>query len=209
MKCWDRMPWSSFFDCWTLSQLFHSPLSPLSRRSLVLLSAMRIVSSAYLRLLIFLPEILFPACASSSLAFCLMYSAYKLNRQDDRIQPWCAPFSISNQFVNPCLVLTVASSPVYRFLKRQVMWPGIPNSLRLLRIFNKAHKKQGVMEGNKVLLSYKVAWTVCCIQIGVIRGNLSHQEMLHGWDCSWGWSWMMSRNWTKAKDRKIRCIYEK
>ena len=27
MKLWDRMPWSSFFECWVLSQLFHSPLS--------------------------------------------------------------------------------------------------------------------------------------------------------------------------------------
>ena len=35
----------------------------------------RVVSSAYLRLLIFFPEILIPACASSSLAFCMMYSA--------------------------------------------------------------------------------------------------------------------------------------
>ena len=35
MKWWDQMPWSSFFECWLLSQLFHSPLSPLSRGSLV------------------------------------------------------------------------------------------------------------------------------------------------------------------------------
>ena len=34
-----------------------------------LLSAIRVASSAYLRLLIFLPAILIPACASSSLAF--------------------------------------------------------------------------------------------------------------------------------------------
>ena len=27
MKWWDRMPWSSFSECWALSQLFHSPLS--------------------------------------------------------------------------------------------------------------------------------------------------------------------------------------
>ena len=40
-----------------------------------LLSAIRVVSSEYLRLLIFLLEILIPACASSSLAFCMMYSA--------------------------------------------------------------------------------------------------------------------------------------
>ena len=51
------------------------------------LYATRVVSSAYLRLLIFLPAILIPACASSSQAFCMMYSAYKLNKQGDNIQP--------------------------------------------------------------------------------------------------------------------------
>ena len=39
-----------------------------------LLSAVRVASSAYLRLLIFLPAILIPACASSSPAFPMMYS---------------------------------------------------------------------------------------------------------------------------------------
>ena len=71
--------------------------------------AVRVVSSAYLRLLIFLPAILIPACASSSLAFHMMYSAYKLNNQGDNIQPWHTPFPTWNQFVFPCLVLTVAS----------------------------------------------------------------------------------------------------
>ena len=50
-----------------------------------LLSAIRVVSSAYLRLLIFLPAILIPACASSSPAFHMMYSACKLNKQGDNI----------------------------------------------------------------------------------------------------------------------------
>ena len=63
-----------------------------------LLSAIRVVSSAYLRLLIFLPAILIPACASSSPAFLLMYSAYKLNDQGDNVQPWCTPFLIWNQW---------------------------------------------------------------------------------------------------------------
>ena len=39
------------------------------------LSAIRVVSSAYLRLLIFLPEILIPVCVSSSPVFLMMYSA--------------------------------------------------------------------------------------------------------------------------------------
>ena len=51
------------------------------------LSAIRVVSSAYLRLLIFLLAILIPACASSSPAFHKMYSAYKLNKHGDNIQP--------------------------------------------------------------------------------------------------------------------------
>ena len=52
-----------------------------------LLSPMRVVSSAYQRLLIFLLAILILACASSSPTFCMMYSAYKLNKQGDNIQP--------------------------------------------------------------------------------------------------------------------------
>ena len=162
MNWWDWMSWSSFFECWVLSQPFHFPLSPSSRGSLIslqflqfgwtpgiddgqgglaycspwgprvghdwatklnwtelmeldamilvfwmlsfkptfslssltfikwlfsfsLLSAIRVVSSAYLRLLIFLPAILIPTCASSDLAFHMMYSAHKLNKQGDNI----------------------------------------------------------------------------------------------------------------------------
>ena len=95
-----------------------------------LLSAIRMVLSAYLRLLIFLLAILIPAFDSSSLAFCHLYSAYKLNNQGDNIQPWCTPFPLWNQSVVPCLVLTVASWPAHRLHRRQVRWPGIPISLR-------------------------------------------------------------------------------
>ena len=91
-----------------------------------LLSAIRVVSSAYLRLLIFFLTILIPACASSSLAFRMMYSAHKLNKQGDKTQPWHTPFPIWNQSVVPYLVLTVASLPAYRFLRKQVRWSGIP-----------------------------------------------------------------------------------
>jgi len=49
------------------------------------LLALKVVSSAYLNLLIFLPATLIPACASSSPAFRMMYSAYKLNKQSDNI----------------------------------------------------------------------------------------------------------------------------
>ena len=58
-----------------------------------LLSAIRVVSSAYLRLLIFLLAVLIPASASSSLTFHMIYSAYKLNKQGDNIQPCSTSFS--------------------------------------------------------------------------------------------------------------------
>ena len=95
------------------------------------LCAIWALSSAYLKLLTFLPAILIPACASSSLAFHMMYSAYKLNKQGDNIQPWCTPFPIWNQSVVPCPVLTVAFWPAYKFLKRQIRWSGIPISWRI------------------------------------------------------------------------------
>ena len=69
------------------------------------LCAVRVVSSAYLRLLIFLPAVLIPACNSSSPVFCIMYSLYKLNS----IQLWRTLFSSLNQSVVPCKVLTMAS----------------------------------------------------------------------------------------------------
>ena len=84
----------------TFKRFFRSPL----------LSAIKLASSAYLRLLLFLLEILIPSCASSSQAFCMVYSAYKLNKQSDNIQPWCTPFLIWNQSV--CSV----SNYIYCFL---------------------------------------------------------------------------------------------
>ena len=61
-----------------------------------------------------------------------MYSEYKLNKHGDNIQPWCTPFPIWNQSV-PRPVLTVASWPAYKFLKRQVRWSGIPISFRIFQ----------------------------------------------------------------------------
>ena len=93
-------------------------------------SAIKVVSSAYLRLLIFSPTILIPACTSSSLAFCLTLHISWISR----VTIYTAlthSFSNLNQSVVPCLVLTVASWLAYRFLRRQVRWSGIPISLRI------------------------------------------------------------------------------
>ena len=83
------------------------------------LSIIRVVSCVFLRLLIFLLTITIPAWDSCSLAFCMMYSAYTLNKQDDNIQTWHIPFPILNQSVLPCPVLIIVSWPEYRFLRKQ------------------------------------------------------------------------------------------
>ena len=78
-------------------------------------------------------EDLISAWASSSPEFHMMCSAYKLNKQGDNIQPWPTPFLIWNQSVVLCPVLTVASWPEYRFLRRWVEWSGIPISFRIFQ----------------------------------------------------------------------------
>ena len=108
--------------------LFHFHQELFSSSSL---STIRVVSSAYMRLLIFLPEILIPACASSSLAVLMMYSAYKLNKHGDNMQTWRTPFPVWNHSVVPCPVLTVFSWPAYTFLRRKVRSSGIPISWRI------------------------------------------------------------------------------
>ena len=127
-------PDAMLFDFWMLT---FKPVLSLSSFTFIkrLFSssyyAIKGVSSAYLMLLILLQAILIPACESSSPAFCMMYSIYKLNKQGDNIQPWHISFSILNQPVVPCPIITLASCPAYRFFSRQVRWSGIPISLRI------------------------------------------------------------------------------
>ena len=98
------------------------------------LSAIRVVSSSYLRLLIFLPAILFKLVLQPAQRFSWC-ALNKLNKQDDNRQPWQTTFPIWNQSVGLCPVLTIASWPAYRFLRRQVRWSGIPISCRIFHIF--------------------------------------------------------------------------
>ena len=82
---------------WMLSfkPAFHPPFSPSSRGSL---GPLHFLPYGWchlpIRLLIFLLAVLIPASDSSSLSFHMMYSAYKLNKQGDNIQPCCTPFPI-------------------------------------------------------------------------------------------------------------------
>ena len=79
------------FILWMLSfkPAFNSPLSPSPRSSLV---PFHFLLLKWYHLHIwdcwyFFPALLIPACESSIPALCMMYSAYKLNKQGDNIQP--------------------------------------------------------------------------------------------------------------------------
>ena len=123
-RCHDLSVLNVEFQASFFTLFFH----PHQRGSLVPLHFLpRVASSAYLRLLILLLEVLILPCNSSSLALHMIYSEYKLNKQGDNIQP----FPIWSQSVVPCQVQTVASWPAYRFFRRQISWSGISISLRI------------------------------------------------------------------------------
>ena len=73
--------WASKPDCGISTMRKASP------NLILFIFCHKVVSSTYPRLLLFLPAILIPACVSSSPAFLMMYSAYKLNKQGDNTQP--------------------------------------------------------------------------------------------------------------------------
>ena len=77
-----------------------SSLVPLNSRlfSSSLLSAIRVVSSAYLRLLIFLLAVLIPAFALSSRAFCLIYSAPPFSC----CEKYCYEYRCTDTFLRLC-----------------------------------------------------------------------------------------------------------
>ena len=58
-----------------------------------------------------------------------MYSAYKLNKQSENIQPWCKPFPIWNHSVVLCIVLTVASWLNVYIPQKSICWSLIPSVL--------------------------------------------------------------------------------
>ena len=155
------LPWSDGTRChdqvfWMLSFKPSFSLSSFSFIKRLFNSSLlwRVVLSAYLKLLIFLLAILIPAHVSSSSAFCMMYSACKLNKKGDTIQSWCTPFPIWNQSIVPCPILTASSGPAYRFLRRQVKWSSIPTSLRIFQ-FVVIHTVKGcsvVNEGDVFLV---------------------------------------------------------
>ena len=121
-------PKAMIFIFWMLSFKSALTLSSLTFRRLFsssALPAIRVVSYVYLRLLIFPLAVWIPVCDSSSLVFHMIYSAFKLNKQGDNMEPWHHPFPTLNQSVVPSPGLTAASWTAYRCHRRCVKWNGI------------------------------------------------------------------------------------
>ena len=113
------LPWSDGTGCHNLHfwMLNYKPTFSLSsfifiKRLLSFSShsAIRVVSSACLRLLLFLLAILIPAYASSSLAFCMMYSAgwqyTALTYSFSYLEPVCCSMSSSNCCFLTCIQIS-------------------------------------------------------------------------------------------------------
>ena len=116
---------------------------------------------------LFLLAVLILPFASSSPAFLMMYSAYRLNKQGDNIQPWRTPFPIWNQSVL-CPVLTVASWPAYRFLRSGGLV--FPSLEELPTVCCDPHKGFGVVNKAQVVIFLELA---CSFDVPMDVGNLS------------------------------------
>ena len=147
-----------------------------------------------------------------------MYSAYKLNKQGDNIQPWHTLFPIWNQSVVPCPVLTVASWPAYKYcVDHNKLWKilkemGIPDHLICLlrkgitiRLY---WQIQGLVSldvwkycqilssGSQILVSRRITWGVWKISGLQAYPWDSDSECLGYLGCFWSkWS----------EDHTLRC----
>ena len=151
------LPWSDGTGChdlcfWMLSFKLAFSLSSFTfiKRlfSSLSLSTIRVVSSAYLRLLIFLPEILISACASSSLAFYIMFSSIQFSHSvmSDSLQPHglqhtglscpsptpeaCSNTCLSSQWCHP----TISSSSCPLLSQHQSLFQWVSSSHHVAKV---------------------------------------------------------------------------
>ena len=131
MKWWDLMPWSWFFECWVLSQPFHSPLLSSSRGSLI---PFHFLPLEWYHLH-FWCYWFFSLHLDSGLCFIqpsILRDIFCIEVKQAGWQYIALTYSFPNlEPVHYSISSSVVSSPAYRFLRRQVRWSGIPISLRI------------------------------------------------------------------------------
>ena len=130
----------------------------------------------------------------------MMYSAYKLNKQGDNIQPWRTAFPIWNQSVVPCPVLTVASWPAYRFLKRHVRWSGILISFRIFHslLWSTQSKALACQQSRNRCLVYCKS-TLTLLQTSAVKFWLSAQRAHELWLGNTTIGWILQLQHSAAK----------
>ena len=101
--------------------------------SFYLLSAIRVVSSAYLRLLVFLPAILIQFVLHSVQRF--SYSAYKLNKQISRVTIYSLDILLSRFGTNLVFRVAVVASGMEKVSFHSNREEVQVSSLVLLRLF--------------------------------------------------------------------------
>ena len=87
------------------------------------------------------------------------------------MQPWGAPFPIWNQSVAPCPVLTVASWPAYRFLRKQVRWSWYSHLFQNFPQFVVIHTVKGFGIVNKAEIDVFLEFS-CFFNDSTDAGNL-------------------------------------
>ena len=156
-----------------------------------LLSAIRVVSSAYLRLLIFLLAILIPACASSSLAFHMVYSACKLNKQgNNNVTPWTATRQASLSITNSQSLLKLMSFELVMPSNHLILCPPLLLSsvFPSIRVFSTEPVLRvrwpktwsfsfSISPSNQYsgLISFRMDWFDLAVQ-GTLKSLLQHQS---------------------------------
>ena len=145
------------------------------------LSGTNVLWSAYLRLLIFLPTMLIPAYILSSSAFIMMYTAYKLHKQSDNIQPWgtpspnLEPVCCSMSSSNCCFLTYIQISQE----SGQVIW--YSHLFQNLPQFVGTHTVRGFGIVNKAVIDVLLELSVFFVCMFVCLFFLMIQQMLAIW----------------------------
>ena len=145
------------------------------------LSAIRVVSSVYLRLLIFFLAILIPGCVSSSLAFHMMHSAHRSKKQGDNIHTWHTPFPVWKGLSSQCYGFSSSHIWVQELYYKE-SWV-LKNWCFWTVVVEKTLERDPWTERSTSRLSIVtlLAWRIC---------RVHHGKCQAGWSTGWNQYWV-------------------